>query len=226
MCPIQQIGRLIAKRGLCWVSERLPTYNKAKQIAVCLAAGLSGAGSYRKERVMDGPLCQLACWPALASGHASMAGRSLSMRVKLFLKRRLSTGTKRALKKRYLRMINRVTRAQTPPPAVRSTSVETSPLQAGDWVRVRSREEIEATLNAWGELKGCGFMAEMAPYCGTTQRVLKPVRQFMDERDYQLKRCNGIVLLENAICQGRAEYGPCDRSCFYFWREEWLEKVI
>jgi len=26
-------------------------------------------------------------------------------------------------------------------------------------------------------------------------------------------------------CQGTSDYGRCDRSCFYFWREEWLEKI-
>jgi len=26
-------------------------------------------------------------------------------------------------------------------------------------------------------------------------------------------------------CQGTPDLGRCDRSCFYFWREEWLEKL-
>jgi hypothetical protein len=98
-------------------------------------------------------------------------------------------------------------------------------LEAGDVVRVRSESEIEATLSAWGELKGCAFMAGMRPYCGTRQRVLKPVRRFVDERDYQVKQCKGLVILEGLMCQGTAVFGRCDRACFYFWREEWLEKV-
>jgi hypothetical protein len=24
---------------------------------------------------------------------------------------------------------------------------------------------------------------------------------------------------------GTPDYGRCDRACFYFWREEWLEKL-
>lgn len=107
-------------------------------------------------------------------------------------------------------------------PATNST---TTSLKAGDLVRVRSREEIEATLSEWKELKGCMFMLEMWQYCGTTQRVLKPVERFVDERDLRVKKCKGIVLLEGVICQGTAYSEGCDHSCFFFWREEWLEKI-
>jgi hypothetical protein len=77
----------------------------------------------------------------------------------------------------------------------------------------------------FGELKGCRFMPEMWQYCGTTQWVLKAVRRFVDERDYQVKHCRNLILLKNVLCEGTSVYGPCDRSCFYFWRAEWLEKV-
>jgi hypothetical protein len=101
----------------------------------------------------------------------------------------------------------------------------TKDLVAGEIVRVRSEDEIRATLDRWNELKGCAFIDEMAEYCGTTQRVFKSVKRFVDERDYQAKKVRGIVLLEGAICNGTAYYGKCDRSCLYFWREEWLERI-
>jgi len=103
--------------------------------------------------------------------------------------------------------------------------VKTLILEPGDIVRVISRNEIQATLNHWNQLKGCSFMEEMESYCNTTQRVFKRVDQFLDERDYHVKKCRGIVLLEGVICEGTRDFGPCDRSCFFFWREEWLEKV-
>ena len=84
---------------------------------------------------------------------------------------------------------------------------------------------IQATLDAWGEFKRCLFMEDMWPYCGTTQKVLKRVERFVDERDYKVKKASGVVLLEGVICQGTPLFGRCDRCCFYFWREEWLEKV-
>jgi hypothetical protein len=98
-------------------------------------------------------------------------------------------------------------------------------LEAGDQVRVRSREEIGATLDRWGYLQGCGFLDEMAAYCGTTQKVLKRVERFIDERDYRLKKASGIVLLEGVMCPGTSTTGRCDRSCLFFWRDEWLEKL-
>ena len=98
-------------------------------------------------------------------------------------------------------------------------------LKPGDTVRVRSRDEIKATLNYRNQLKRCTFFDEMWPYCGTTQRVFKRVEKFVDERDLLIKRCNGIVLLDGIICNGVAGFKDCDKSCFFFWREEWLEKM-
>lgn len=101
---------------------------------------------------------------------------------------------------------------------------KTLPLQAGDIVRVRSKGEIEATLNRWNQLRGCAFLEEMWTYCGTTQKVYKRVERFLDERDYVVKRTKGLYLLEGIMCNGTKDFGRCDRSCFFFWREEWLEK--
>jgi hypothetical protein len=98
-------------------------------------------------------------------------------------------------------------------------------LKAGDLVRVRPAGEIQATLNHWRQLKGCTFMPEMEQYCGTVQRVLKPMERFVDERDLRVKKCRGIILLEGLQCQGAADFGRCDRSCYFFWRQEWLEKI-
>lgn len=98
-------------------------------------------------------------------------------------------------------------------------------LKAGDLVRVRSREEIEATLDTRKEFKGCAFLQDMWQYCGTVQRVLQPMERFLDERDYRVKKCKGIVLLEGIICRGAAVFGQCNRCCHLFWKEEWLEKI-
>ena len=99
-------------------------------------------------------------------------------------------------------------------------------LQAGDRVRVRSKEEIRATLDRWNQLNRCSFMEEMWPYCGTEQRVLKRVGKFLDERDYLIKKCKGVFVLDNVLCEGTKDFGACDRACFFFWREEWLEKIV
>ena len=98
-------------------------------------------------------------------------------------------------------------------------------LKAGDLVQVRSLIEIKATLNHWGQLKGCSFAHEMEQYCNTTQQILKPVERFVDERDFRILRTKGIYLLDGINCPGVASLGRCDRNCFFFWREEWLERI-
>jgi len=120
--------------------------------------------------------------------------------------------------------INKLVGKSDAPPVVETVPKRVS-LAAGDLVRVRSEEEIRATLNAWNELKGCMFMDAQRQYCSTTQRVLKPVERFVDERDYRVKKAKGVVLLDGLICEGTPDYGRCDRACYYFWREEWLEKI-
>ncbi len=106
-----------------------------------------------------------------------------------------------------------------------TAGISSPPLQPGDSVRVKSWLEIRQTLNNWHQLNGCSFMEEMWPYCGTRQTVLKRVEKFLDERDYRVKKCKGIVILDGVMCQGTKDFGACDRSCFFFWREEWLEKM-
>lgn len=98
-------------------------------------------------------------------------------------------------------------------------------LRPGDIVRVRPMEEIRSTLDNWNKLKGCSFLPEMEGFCGTRQQVRKRIDRFLNETDYLVKKCNGIVILENVFCEGTADFGPCDRTCFFFWREEWLEKT-
>ena len=98
-------------------------------------------------------------------------------------------------------------------------------LKAGDKVRVLSLDEIEATLDENRRTKGCGFMGIQVKYCGSVQRVFKSMERFVDERDFNVKNCKGMVLLEGVMCEGNEIFGRCDRSCLIFWREEWLEKL-
>jgi hypothetical protein len=173
--------------------------------------------------------CQICCVQRMSApiGEAGVVQQSLRQRLKLMLKRRLNPRAKRSLKVHSKRIIDRFLKltGRSKVPLVPATNSTTTSLKAGDLVRIRSREEIQATLDYWKELKGCLFFPEMWAYCGTTQRVLKPVRRIVDERDYQVKKCKGVVLLEEAICEGTELFGSCDRSCFFFWREEWLEKI-
>jgi len=132
---------------------------------------------------------------------------------------------RRIFKRRYTFLSNILTREQAVETGKAVAKSAVAALKPGDVVRVRSREEICATLDNWNQLRHCAFMEEMWPYCGSRQKVLKTVQRFLDERDYRMKKCKGIVLLDGVFCEGTKDFGPCDRTCHFFWREEWLEKV-
>ncbi|SCL34183.1 hypothetical protein GA0070624_4924 [Micromonospora rhizosphaerae] len=99
-------------------------------------------------------------------------------------------------------------------------------LQPGDLVRIRSREEIEPTLNADLLNRGMGFDSEMARFCGRTGRVARRVDHIIDETTGRMLRMkNPCIVLENVICEG-AHNGNCPRAITPYWREIWLEKIV
>jgi len=166
--------------------------------------------------------CQLPCIPKFSIGPAEAVQTSAIGRLKRFLAYPWNRYVKQWLKQTYYKIKSWKGGSSA------SNSVKdfapTVPFQTGDLVRVRSREEIDSTLDPFKEVKGCAFLPEMYQYCGTQQRVLKSMQRFMDERDYKVKKVRGVILLENIICTGTPTFGACDRCCFLFWREEWLEK--
>lgn len=148
-------------------------------------------------------------------------------RARLALRRNFSLNSRRRLKRTLLSLKTWWKNINQKPNESPDHPISLRPLnlQAGESVRVRTKEEIQATLNPWNEMKGCAFISEMWQYCGTPQRILKIVERFVDERDYRVKKVYGVVLLEGVNCYGTGFYGKCDRNCFFFWREEWLERL-
>ena len=101
-------------------------------------------------------------------------------------------------------------------------------LQPGEWVRVKSLEEILAACDADLKNRGMKFDAEMVPYCGKTYRVLKRVTKIVNEKTGKIQELKTpAVILETVICQAR--YSECrlfcPRSLYPFWREIWLERI-
>jgi len=166
--------------------------------------------------------CQLPCVPKFSTGLANPIKQTLMGRIKRLLALPWNLHVKKWLKQAYYASLR--WRGVSSPQQAAKDFIPAVPYSKGDWVRVRSREDILATLDPFKELKGCAFLPEMYKYCGTQQRVLRAMQHFMDERDYKLKKVRGVILLENVICNGTAAFGDCDRCCFLFWREEWLEK--
>jgi hypothetical protein len=99
-------------------------------------------------------------------------------------------------------------------------------LQPGEWVEVRSVKEIFTTLDKEGKLRGLRFTREMAKYCGKRFKVYKRLEKLILETTGELRTIRTpTVLLEGVFCDGKF-HGGCDRSCFIFWREAWLKRVL
>ncbi len=77
--------------------------------------------------------------------------------------------------------------------ALARTPTEHLDLQPGELVRIKSKEQIEATLNESQLNRGMGFEAEMARYCGRTARVKARVTRCLDERTGELLTMKNLV---------------------------------
>jgi hypothetical protein len=101
-------------------------------------------------------------------------------------------------------------------------------LQPGERVRVRSREEIMATLNTKQRNRGMWFDVEMVAYCGGEYRVLRRVTQIINERTGKMMQLPGdCIILDGVVCKGYLSRNRlfCPRSIYPYWREIWLERV-
>jgi hypothetical protein len=98
-------------------------------------------------------------------------------------------------------------------------------LQPGDLVRIKSKEEIEATLDVTNHNRGLSFDNEMSNYCGRTARVRGRVNRLIEESNGKMLNLKSdCIILENVVCAG--DYHRfCPRAIFPYWREVWLEKV-
>src|SRR5258706_1654926 len=97
-------------------------------------------------------------------------------------------------------------------------------LQAGDWVEVRSKEEILRSLDRNGRLEELPFMPQMFEYCGRRFKVYKRAHKTCDTvNPIAGRRLANSVHLETR-CDGKA-YGGCQAACLIFWKEAWLKPV-
>ena len=103
-----------------------------------------------------------------------------------------------------------------------------TPSKAGDWVRVKSKEEILKTLDKNGRLEGLPFMPQMFKYCGKRVQVYKRAHKTCDtitgaQTGYIGRKIPDGVHLEFR-CDGKA-HGGCQADCLLFWKEAWLDQL-
>src|SRR5688572_27471222 len=99
-------------------------------------------------------------------------------------------------------------------------------LRAGDWVVVRSRAEILATLDARGCMDGLPFQPEMFAFCGRRMQVAKVAHKTCDTTTHRTggRRMYDAVHLQGARCDGALHDG-CQADCVFFWKEAWLKRA-
>ncbi|MGB2714043.1 MAG: hypothetical protein WBC51_07685 [Vicinamibacterales bacterium] len=103
--------------------------------------------------------------------------------------------------------------------------VSAKSLNAGDWVEVRSQQEILATLDQKGQLDGMPFMPEMFAFCGRRFRVFARAHKTCDTvNDYKGRKLEDSVHLADLRCDGGA-HGGCEAGCLIFWKTAWLRPV-
>jgi hypothetical protein len=107
---------------------------------------------------------------------------------------------------------------------LRETPAEKLDLQQGEWVQVKSFEEILATVNAKNRNRGLSFDVEMVKYCKGIYRVLCRVERIIDPKSGRMLNFeNDCIILDGVTTRG-------DHHRFYsqneypFWREIWLRR--
>jgi hypothetical protein len=101
-------------------------------------------------------------------------------------------------------------------------------LEPGQWVRVKSLDEIVATLDTSNKNRGMLFDAEMVRYCGGEYPVLRRVTQILDEKTgIMLEFGNPCIVLKDVYCKAEiSKYRLfCPRAIHSYWREIWLEPI-
>lgn len=97
-------------------------------------------------------------------------------------------------------------------------------LQPGDWVRIKSADEVTATLGPNGKNRGLSFEPEMTRHVGRTYQVDYVVERIILEESGRMAKLTRTVALKAVTCQGLCAKN-CPRNNPLFWREAWLERV-
>jgi hypothetical protein len=96
---------------------------------------------------------------------------------------------------------------------------------AGQWVEIRSKEEILRTLDRNGQLDKMPFMPEMLKHCGQRLQVSKRAHKTCDPVwGLDSRRLPNAVHLGDTRCDGSAHAG-CQAGCLFFWKNDWLKVV-
>ncbi len=94
--------------------------------------------------------------------------------------------------------------------------------RVGDWVRVKDREAVRATLDANDRHRGLWFTGGQWSFCGRTYQVEHIVRRMVDDH-YRMRSLSATTTLAGATCLGADGGQGCGLACALLFRDEWLE---
>ena len=97
-------------------------------------------------------------------------------------------------------------------------------LRPGEWVKIKSADEIRATLGPDGKHCGLSFEPEMSQYIGRIYQVEFPVERIVHEETGKMVRLKHTVALHDVVCEGKCTKN-CPRANTLYWREAWLERA-
>jgi hypothetical protein len=97
-------------------------------------------------------------------------------------------------------------------------------LAPGELVRVRTKREIEQTLNAQSRNRGLWFDNEMLRFCGGEYRVVSRVTRVIEERSGKMiSLANPCIILDGVTASAEYQaFGAQNEPIF--WREAWLTR--
>ena len=112
-------------------------------------------------------------------------------------------------------------------PPGQNTPVARLDLQPGEWVTVKSADEIGATITPDGYNRGMRYDIEMLKYSGGRYRVQMKVDRLINEQTGKMMQMKTpCIQLEDVYCKGECTSRRlgCPRATNIYWREIWLQR--
>jgi hypothetical protein len=98
-------------------------------------------------------------------------------------------------------------------------------LRTGEWVQIKSIEEMRQTLDDRGRNRGLVCDIELKKFCGMKYRVRSRLDRMISEPTGEMRPVQGTVILEGNMCLCARALGGCPRLDYTYWREVWLKRV-
>jgi hypothetical protein len=107
-----------------------------------------------------------------------------------------------------------------------STPTVSLNLQPGEWVEVKSMENIAETLDDKASNRGLWFSPNMRLLCGQKRRVARRIDKLIVDGSGEMRTLKNTVFLEGSHCGcAHIAFGGCSRCEFVYWREIWLRRI-